>query len=424
MNYKRSSLPNGIRLIHAPVPALESATFTVWFGVGSRYEDGKVAGISHFLEHMAFKGGGKYPSAQAVAQTLDAMGAEDNASTSQEFTNYYVRSAVDTLPDAVDVLADTLLSPVLSEKEIEKERGVIIEEINMYEDDPQSVVNNLYGEILFPSHPLGRDIAGTKDTVGAISRQDFIDFRKLHYVPENIVITISGGIDYKKAVEIAQKYFGGLKNDRYHDIYEEFKVDQKSPRVAVKYKKTEQANIIIGFPGNKHGLKSRYAEGLLGIILGSGMSSRLFTEVREKRGLAYSVYANSSHYMDTGEFSAFAGVPIKKASEAIKIILEELYKIASPKHKMTREELQKAKSFFKGHMALSMESTKAINYFLGKEEIKGGAPMTLEEIFEKVESVEIDEIVEVSKGLFIKNKVNLAVVGPYKDQAQFERVLT
>lgn len=423
MNFKRVELPNGIRFIHSPVPALESATFTIWFGVGSRYEEDNIAGISHFLEHMAFKGGEKYPTADAVTETLDAMGADNNAATSQEYTSYYVRAAADLLESAVDVLADTLVKPVLDELEIEKERGVIIEEINMYEDDPQSCVNNLYGELIFPNHPLGRDIAGSKDTVNAIGKNDFIVFRNSHYVPENIIITVAGGVSFEKAYEIAEKYFGNLPRSEYQNAYKDFKADQESPRIALKTKQIEQANLMIGYPGIRHGEDTRYAEGLMGVILGSGMSSRLFREVREKRGLAYTVYANSSHYQDTGEFSAYAGVPVNKAEDAIKVILEELNKITTSNHGITEKELSKAKSFFKGHMALSMESTKAINYFLGHEEIKGGKLRIIEEVFENIDKVQIDEVVEIAKQIIKPERINLAIVGPYENKDEFEKLL-
>lgn len=423
MNFRKEVLKNGIRFIHSPVESLESATFTIWYGVGSRYEEDSIAGISHFLEHMAFKGGGKYPTAKDVSEALDAIGAEDNAATSQEYTSYYVRSAVDNLEKAVDVLADTLLSPVLSDHEIEKERGVIIEEINMYEDDPQSCVNNIYAELIFNNHPLGRDIAGSKSTVNKIAKKDFLDFRKTHYLPENIAITVSGGIEYQKAHYLAEKYFGKMNKTGYQDIYKDFKVDQEMPRTILKNKKIEQTNLIIGYPGKKHGDETRYAESLMGIILGSGMSSRLFREVREKRGLAYTVYANGSHYADIGEFSAFAGVPVNKAADAVKVILAEFYKLTSPKHGITKKELDKAKAFFKGHMALSMESTKAINYFLGREEIKGGKLRTIEEVFAEIENVDIDEILSIAKEIFDPKKVNLAILGPYENQSEFEKLI-
>ncbi|OGM33434.1 hypothetical protein A2803_04960 [Candidatus Woesebacteria bacterium RIFCSPHIGHO2_01_FULL_44_21] len=423
MNFKRTVLTNGIRFIHVPVPTLESATFTIWYGVGSRYEREPLAGISHFLEHMAFKGGIKYPSAKAVSEALDAIGAEDNASTGQEYTNYYVRAATSVLPKAVDVLADALLNPALPEREIEKERGVIIEEINMYEDDPKDYVNLLYNNLIFPDNPLGRDIAGSRETVRKITRQDFINFRKTHYQPENIVITVSGGINYEDAFSLADKYVGGLKKSTYHNRYKDFKEHQKSPKVLLKNKKTEQTNLIIGFPGKKHGLPTRYAEGLMGVILGAGMSSRLFREVREKRGLAYSVYAASSHYADTGEFSAYAGVPVAKAQEAIKVILQEFYKLLSTKNGITKKELTKAREFFKGHMALSMESTKWINYFFGNEEIKGGSLKTPEQVFEAIDAVTVDEILAVAADIFKPEKVNLAIVGPYKDSSKFTSVV-
>lgn len=423
MNFKRTALPNGIRFIHSHLPSLASSTFTIWYGVGSRYEEESVAGISHFLEHMAFKGGEKYPSASAVSETLDALGADNNASTSQEYTNYYVRAATSILPKAAEVLADALLSPVLAEKEIEKERGVIIEEINMYEDDPKDYVNLLYGQAIYPNHPLGRDIAGTRESVKRIKKADFLAFRESYYNPYNIVITVSGGIGYDEAYDLAVRYFGNLKSKGYKNIYKGFKVEQKTPIIKLHNKKTEQTNLIIGFLGNKFGESTRYAEALMGVILGGGMSSRLFREVREKRGLAYSIYASSSHYMDTGEFSAYAGVPVGKATKAIEVILKELYKITSLKHGVTKKELAKAKEFFKGHMALSLESTKWINYFYGYEEIKGGELKTPEEVFKAIDKVEAQEIVEVAKKLFKPEKVNLAIVGPYETEHKFAKLL-
>jgi predicted Zn-dependent peptidase len=425
MKYKKTILPNGIRFIHTPVPSLKSATFTVWYAVGSRYEEEKVAGISHFLEHMAFKGGGKYPTAKAVSEAMDAIGAENNASTSQEYTNYYVRSAVSSLPKAVDVLADTLLSPALKEKEIEKERGVIIEEINMYEDDPKSYVHELYGRIAFPSHPLGRDIAGTRNSVRVIKKKDFVIFRDHYYHSDNVVITVSGGISYKNALAIAEKHFGSLPNPPNPPTpLNPFTQSQAKPNIALKIRKTEQTNLIIGFPGKKHSEPSRYAEGLMGVILGAGMSSRLFREVRERRGLAYSVNASSSHYKDTGEFSAYAGVPVNKAEEAIKVILQEFYKLLSPKSGISKKELIKAKEFLKGHMALSMESTKWINYFFGYEEIKGGQLKNPEQVFEAIDKVTVDEILAVAKDIFKSEKTNLAIIGPYKDKIEFEKILS
>lgn len=422
MNFKKTWLPNGICFIHVPVLNLESATFTVWYGVGSRYEQDRVAGISHFLEHMAFKGGKKYPTARAVSEAMDAIGAENNASTSQEYTNYYVRAATSVLPKAVDVLADVLLAPRLAEEEIEKERGVIIEEINMYEDDPKDYVNLLYNSLIFPG-PLGRDIAGSRETVRGIGRQDFIDFRKVYYAPENIIITVSGGIEFDKARSLAEKYFGRIKKSGYQNKYKHFKGYQKTPQVVLKSKSTEQTNLIIGFPGKRHGEPDRYAEAILGVILGAGMSSRLFREVREKRGLAYSVYAGSSHYQDTGEFSAYAGVPVKKAEEAVKVILGEFYKLVDGKDGVDKKELLKAREFFKGHMALSMESTKWINYFFGSEQVKGGELKTPEQVFEAIDKVTVDEILAVAKDIFKPDKVNLAVIGPYDNSKSFTSIL-
>lgn len=423
MNFTREILPNGVRFIHIPVPTLESATFTVWYGVGSRYEPEGTAGISHFLEHMAFKGGKKYPTAKDVSETLDAIGSEDNAATAQEYTNYYVRSSVSSLQKAVDVLADTLLTPALDPSEIERERGVIIEEINMYEDDPREFVNLLFNRMIFEDHALGRDIAGYKKTVNRISKKDFLDFRKKYYLTKNIIVTISGGIPYKHARELVEKYFGGLPKSVYKNIYDNYADKQTKPRLVFERRKTEQTNLMIGFPGNKHSASDHYVEDLLGIILGAGMSSRLFREVRERRGLAYSVYASSSNYHDTGEFSAYAGVPVAKASEAVKVIIEQFNKLTGSKHGLTEKELKKAKEFFKGHMALAMESTHFINYLFGSEEIYGEKLKTPEEVFKEIDKVSIDEVLKVAKKILVPNKINLAVVGPYKNDSEFAKII-
>ncbi len=425
MNYKTKTLSNGVRFIHIYLPSLESATFTVWYKVGSRYEEDRVAGISHFLEHMAFKGGKRYPTAKDVSEAMDAIGAENNASTSQEYTNYYVRTSVKNLPKAVDVLADTLLYPALKPKEIERERGVIIEEINMYEDDPKTYVQELYGRLIFKNHSLGRDIAGTRDTVRSIKRKDFIDFRFKYYKANNVVVTVSGGIGFEKALDLTERYFGMLeKIEEITNGYQKFDFIQERPQISMQSRKTEQTNLVIGFPGKKHGEPDRWAETLMGVILGSGMSSRLFREVRERRGLAYAVTAGSSHYLDTGEFSAYAGVPVAKAEEAVKVILQEFYKLADSKTaSISKQELVKAKEFYKGHVALSLENTKWVNYFFGYEEIKGKKIKTLEEVCKEIDKVTSEEIVSVAKDIFKPEKVNLAIIGPYTSPDKFESLL-
>jgi len=425
MNYKIKTLSNGVRFIHIYLPNLKSATFTVWYKAGSRYEKDNIAGISHFLEHMAFKGGKRYPTAKDVSEAIDAIGAENNASTSQEYTNYYVRTSVKNLPKAVDVLADTLLYPALEPKEIERERGVIIEEINMYEDDPKTYVQELYGRIVFSNNALGRDIAGTRETVRLIKRKDFINFRAQHYNAENVVVNVSGGIGFEKALELTEKYFGLLKKLRKNkSTFQKFDYIQKKPQILLQNRKTEQTNLVIGFPGKKHGEPDRWAETLMGVILGSGMSSRLFREVRERRGLAYVVTAGSSHYLDTGEFSAYAGVPVNKTEEAVKVILQEFYKLTNYKTaSISKNELTKAKEFYKGHMSLSLESTKWLNYFFGYEEVKGGKINTPEAVFEAIDKVSSEEIVAVARDIFKPERVNLAIVGPHKDSAIFESIL-
>lgn len=424
MKYHKSSLDNGLRVITVPMPSLESATVTVWVGVGSRYERQKLGGVSHFLEHMIFKGGKKYKSAKEVSEAIDSMGAGNNASTGHEYTNYYVRSSVENLNRAFDILADTVLTPHLGETDLETERGVILEEIAMYEDDPKSYVGILYGNLIFGDTPLGRDVGGTRESVSAMSRKEMFAYHKSHYNSKNMLLTVAGGVEETQVLEFANKYFNRMKRVKSKSIFSKYKHSQSKARVHVLNQKREQTNMIVGFIGNKYGQDDRYAESILSVILSGGMSSRLFTEVREKRGLAYAVSASSSHYMDTGEFSAYAGVPTKKATEALEVILAELYKLATKKHGVTKKEFQKAKDFVKGHTALALESTSYVNSFFGSQELKRGQIETPEEALAKIEKTTVEEVLVVAKELFIKKHLNLVVIGPHPGDAEFKEIVS
>ncbi len=419
MEYKKTTLSNGLRVVVVSMPSLESATVTVWTGTGSRYEAKEQGGISHFLEHMGFKGGRKYTSAKAVSEAIDAIGGEFNASTSKHYTDYYVRTQNSKLPVAIDVLSDMLISPLLNDKDIKRERGVIIEEIGMYEDTPRSKIWDYFENLIFEGHTLGRDIIGSRETVSSLTRDNFIAYRDDQYVGPNMLVTVAGGVKDTEVVELIEKYFGELPN-RQAKKHETFAFDSHNNRASVHYKDTEQANFVLGFPGYQYGHDRRYVEAVLDVILGKGMSSRLFTEIREKRGLAYSVTTNTEHFVDAGYFSVYAGVDPKKARDAVNVVKQELEKVSSAKHGISKGEFDKAKGFIEGHFTLGLESTEDVNDFFGTEEVLLGKLRDPREVLTGIEKVTVDEVVDMARELFDFSKMRLSIIGPFKNEEQFK----
>jgi len=309
-----------------------------------------------------FKGSKKRPSAKLIAEAIDSFGGEFNASTSKEWTNFYIKARVAKLNIAFDVLADMVLYPLLREDDIEREKGVIVEEIGMYEDTPLMKIDDIFENLIFQGSTLERDIAGVPKTVRATLKNDFIRYRKMHYGSNNIVVTLSGGVSENLAHDLSDKYLSELvKKGRKRP--EKFSDIQKKPQVKLREKKAEQAHFMLGFLGYHRGHKDRFTEAVLSTILGGGMSSRLFTEIREKRGLAYAVKTSTDQYIDTGYLATYAGVDLKRIDEAVKVTLHEHYKFAQGKGKISTKELKKAKEYLKGHIALNLEDTKNINSF-------------------------------------------------------------
>lgn len=426
MDFKKITLDNGLRLVFCPLPNLESATVTIWVKTGSRLEGARVAGISHFLEHMVFKGSKKRPSAKEIAEAVDAMGGEFNAATSKDWTNFYIKARGRSLDTAFDVLSDMVLNPILAEEEIEKEKGVIIEEIRMYEDTPLLRINDVYEQLTFSGNPLGRDIIGSEKTVSNLKRDDFVRYRNTHYYPENVLITVAGGAGEKEVVALAAKYFSGFKTfdgARVSGDKQRFKTRQTKPQVKLHPKKKEQAHFILGFIGHGRGYKGRYAEAVLAAILGGGMSSRLFSEVREKRGLAYSVKTNIERYEETGYMGTYAGVDVARVDEAIKVTLDEHFKLASGAKPVSRGELDKAKEFIKGHLALSLEDTKDVNGFFAEQELFLRSIKTPEEVYKQIDKVRQVDVLYEAKKLITPSGLNLAIIGPYEDEGRFAKLL-
>lgn len=422
MHFKLNTLPNSLRVLTIPVPTLESVTVTIWIGTGSRFETAKNSGISHFLEHMVFKGSKKRPTAKDIAEAVDSIGGEFNAATSKEWTNFYIKTRNTNLDTAFDVLSDMVLNPLIKEEDLAREKGVIVEEIGMYEDTPLWKVPDLFENLIFKGNELERDIIGTRKTVKEMAKNDFDLYRKSHYGSNNIVVTVAGGVTEKKVNELAKKYFGGLKKTNKRKI-NEFTSKQEKPQVFLSSKKKEQAHFILGFLSSKRDTKDRFAQQILTTVLGGGMSSRLFTEIREKRGLAYAVKASSEKYLDTGYIEVYAGVDPKRIDEAIKVTLDEVYKVANDKNPITPKELKKAKEYIKGHVALSLEDTKSINSFFGIRKLLLDKIETPEQIYKAIDKVTAKEVLTVAKKRFLPETLNLAIIGPYKDKERFEKLL-
>lgn len=425
MNYNRTTLKNGLRVLTIPMSGCESATLTVWCHVGSRYEPEKIAGLSHFLEHMTFKGSLRRPTAKDISTAVDSFGGEFNAATSKEWTNFYIKASKHNLETAFDVLSDMVLNPLLKEEEVEREKGVILEEKAMYEDTPVMKIADVFENVIFEGNTLGRDTVGNDKAIKALMQKDFLSYRSKYYYPKNMVITVAGGTTQKEVERLVGKYFGDFKSLGSNiKTPLTFKPDQKKPKAELRPKKIEQAHLILGFRGNKLGHPDRFAESVLATILGSGMSSRLFIEVRERRGLAYSVHTSTEHYTDTGYIATYAGVDPKKVEEAIKIILEEHYRLVSfSRGGISSKELTKAKEYVKGHIALLLEDTSAVNSFFGEQELLVGKVETPEEIYERIDKVSVSDVVRVAKKLFSKDRLNLAIIGPYNSPSKFERII-
>jgi len=423
MQYAKSVLPNGLRVITIPMPSLESVTVSIWAKTGSRNENSKNNGISHFLEHMFFKGTTNRPTAKQIAEEIDSIGGIQNAGTSKEYTQYYIKCRADKIETAFDLLSDMTLNSLLDHKEIEREKGTIIEEIRMYEDTPMISIGEVFESLVYSGHTLGMDIAGTEKTVGEMKREDFLDYRNNFYTPDNMILTIAGGMDQNTANELAKKYFEKLIKSTTKPAFNKFTARQAKPNIKLHNKKKEQTHVILGFLADGKNYKGKYAQTILSAILGGGMSSRMFTEVRERRGLAYAIRTSMDRYTDIGYIGTYAGLDTKRAVEAVDVMLEQHYGINSEKLRINNSELIKSKEFLKGHLALALEDTSDVSSFFGDQELFSKKVLTPEEVFKKIDKVTMDEVNFEAKRLFVPERLNLAIIGPYKDDGKFKKII-
>ena len=421
MEHKLHTLKNGLRIVLVPRPSSETATVMVMSGTGSRYEDKRENGLAHFLEHMFFKGTKKRPSAKVISEELDALGSVYNAFTGKERTAYYAKVASRYLDTALDVISDIFLNSTLPSVEITKEKGAIIQEIDMYEDMPMRTIDNVFDALFFSNeHPLGRTILGPKENIRAFTRKDFATYLKRNYTPLNTIVCITGKFSEERVIKKIKKEFGGLKHGNPPD-YISFTSEQSGARVAIKEKKTDQTQLMLGVPAYPYQHKDEYVLAVLATILGGGMSSRLFMEVREKRGLAYSVQAWPEKYPDTGYFAVQAGVEHAKLEKAVQVILAEFKKIK--KTKVKEVELKKAKAYIKGTAALALETSDALAENVASSLINIGRVRTLDEITKGIDEVTASDIQRVAKDILVSNKLNLAIIGPHLSKDKFLALL-
>jgi len=420
MEFKRTILSNGMRVILVPQKDNVAATILVLVEAGSKYETKEINGLSHFLEHMCFKGTKKRPKAIDIAGALDGIGAEYNAFTSHEWTGYYAKVQSHKNEEALDIISDLYLNPVFDEKEIEKEKGVIIEEINMYEDIPQRKVNDNFMELLYGNQPAGWSIAGTKENIRNMTKQDFLKYRGEHYVAGATTLVVAGNFDEDKFLKKIEEDFSKMPTDKKHGKLK-VKESQEKPEVHIQFKESDQTHIILGCRAFSVEDERKYALDVLGDVLGGGMSSRLFQKVREELGAAYYVRAGSDMLSDHGFFAVSAGVDHARMDIVIEAILEELKRTAD--EEIPAVELQLAKDHLTGRLLLGLETSDAIANYYGGQEILRQELKNPEQLIEKINAVTAGEIMEVAKEIFKSEKLNLALIGPFKEKEKIVNIL-
>jgi len=416
--FERHILDNGLRVLTSNLDHAQSVTCMVMLAAGSRYETPETNGIAHFAEHMFFKGTERRPTARDIAGEIDAIGGEFNAFTGKEYTAYYVKCAAEHRDIALDVLVDMLRNSRFDGEEIEREKGVIIEEMNMYFDTPRDYIGGVYESLLYGDQPLGWDIIGRKETVRGATRETFMSYLDRWYKPPRMVLGIAGKIG-DDALERAQELLGGLP--AAETGAPEPARDYESERVRVFTKQSDQAHLVLGVPSYPIEHPDRYALQMVATVLGGGMSSRLFTEVRERRGLAYYVFGINHSYTDAGSLYSQAGVDINRIDEAVTTIADELKKIAA--ETVPADELEKARNFTKGRFVLQLESPQGLILFgMRKEGLEGRAPDP-EEVLAGVDAVTAEDVQRVAQDLIASEQLRLAVIGPFDDAERFKKLL-
>ncbi|MBI2887422.1 MAG: insulinase family protein [Chloroflexi bacterium] len=417
--YLKSVLPNGLRVLTSWMPHTRSVSISIYIGSGARYEAPEQAGISHFVEHLLFKGTAKRPLPEDVSGAIENLGGILNGATDRELTVYWCKVARPHFLTGMDVLLDMAHHSKFEPAEVEKERRVIIEELNAVQDSPAELVGLMVDELLWPDQPLGRDVGGSKDTVSSISQEMLLDYLRQQYDPRNAVVSVAGDVEHGEVVQTLEAALDDWTPGRPAPLVPA-QDSHDGQRVKVVNRKTEQAHLCLALPGISSLHPDRYALALLNVVLGEGMTSRLFLEVRERRGLAYDVHSYVSHFLDAGAVTIYAGVDPKNAVATLKVVLEQLLRLQDG---IPEDELARAKELTKGRMLLRMEDTRAVSSWIGGQELLMGKVRTVDEVVALVEAVTPEDVRRVAQALIKPDCLSLAVVGPFRRETPFQRLL-
>ncbi len=417
--FEKTTLPNGLRVVTCEMEHTRSVALSIFIGVGSRYESAEDAGVSHFIEHLVFKGTEGRPDPVQISGTIEGTGGMLNAGTEQELTVYWCKVAEPHFGESLDLLIDMLRNSLFEPENIEKERMVVLEELSSINDYPASRVDSLIDEMLWPGHPLSRDIGGTKESVSGITRETMLRHMGNYYTPANTVISVAGNVRTADVVERVATLCADWPNAE-SDGWTPVTHAQSDSQLRVEYRRTEQVHVSIALPGLGAHHPDRHALDLLSIVLGEGMSSRLFVELREKRGLAYDVHSGVTHFQDCGAFLITAGVDPSRVYDAAATILEQ---VGGMRERVPDEELEKTKRLVEGRLLLRMEDTRAVSNWMGGQEMLRGEMLSIDEVVRQVNDVTSDEVRDIAEELLTTEKLNMAVVGPCRGHKRLGRLL-
>src|SRR5688572_1798357 len=400
---------------------VKSGTLIVSYSVGSRHEPAKVSGVSHFLEHMLFTGTERRPDPKQISEEIEGVGGVLNTVTSREGTSYWFKAPSSHFTSGYDVLADIVRNSVIDPTELDKERSVILEEIRSIQDSPEELVHDVIDEVVRGDHPIGRSIAGTEEGVGGINREVMVDFWQRNYEPSRLVIAAGGDVRHDEVVALTERYFGDLTEHPAPDETTDTVEDQNEARVRLIERETEQAHLCLAMPALPYSTERRYVQSTIEAILSSGMSSRLFQEIREKRGLVYSVFGYFRPYADVGQGVLSAGTDLDRVEETIEALVGELRKLRDVR--VPEEELRRTKDLREGRLLMGFEDSRSVAAWIGSQEATYGEIKTPEEVMEKIEAVTADDVQKLSQELFRPDRLNLALIGPYSDPKPFAKLL-
>ena len=417
--YQKTTLKNGLRVLTSYMPHTHSVCIALFVGVGSRYESTAEAGTSHFIEHVSFRGTPRRPTSRIISEAIEGVGGILNGATDKELTFYWCKVTRGHFPAAADVLADMLLNSKFEPADIEKERQVIIEEIHMCKDSPSQQVGMLIDELLWPGHPLGRDIAGSQETVSAIDRAALLSFLNSKYTPQNTLIAVTGNVKGAVVLETVEKLLGSWSNSAPRPLYSAYK-EKAGPRLKIEKRDTEQVHLCLALPGISLLHPQRFHLDILNVILGEGMSSRLFAEIRDKMGLAYGISSYVEHFLDSGSLTVAASVDPSNLNKAVKAIIEQLHLL---KEEIPEAEMHKAREISKGRLMLRMEDSRNVAGWLGGQEMLAGRILSVEEVVAIIDSIQVVDLQRIARELIFDEKMRLAVVGPVKSTTALKKML-